>query len=269
MSAPLSQSIAPRTLTAVRYVTPLREGGSLPAIVEADDGELYVMKFHGAGQGPKSLIAEFVAGQIGRRLGLYVPELVFLEMSAVLGRSEPDPEIRELLRASAGLNLGLRYLPGAFAYNQLLTPPPDAELASDIVWFDAYTTNVDRTDRNVNLLLWQRQLWLIDHGAALYVHFDWSDYQERSRSPFPLIRQHTLLRFAGRLPDSDRRLRARLSGDDLTAIVAAVPAAWLGSEPQFADEATHRAAYVNYLASRLAASSIFVEEALRARELCL
>ena len=147
---------------------------------------LYVMKFHGAGQGPKSLIAEWVAGEIGRRLGLNVPELAFLEMSPVLGRSEPDPEIRDLLRASAGLNLGLRYLPGAFAYNQLLTPPPDADLASAIVWFDAYTTNVDRTDRNVNLLLWQRQLWLIDHGAALYVHFDWSDYRERSRSPFPL-----------------------------------------------------------------------------------
>jgi hypothetical protein len=265
----MPQPELPRTLTAVRYVTPLREGGSLPAIVEADDGSLYVMKFHGAGQGPKSLIAELVAGQIGRQLGLNVPELVFLEMSAVLGRSEPDPEIRELLRASAGLNLGLRYLPGAFAYNQMLTPPPDAALASDIVWFDAFTTNVDRTDRNVNLLLWQHQLWLIDHGAALYVHFDWSDYQERSRSPFPLIRQHTLLRFAGRLQDSDHRLRARLNEGFLAAIVAAIPAAWLSSEPQFADETAHRAAYVDYLTGRLAASSVFVEEALRARDLCL
>ena len=187
----------------------------------------------------------------------------------MLGRSEPDPEIRELLRASAGLNLGLRYLPGAFAYNQLLTPPPDADLASAIVWFDAYTTNVDRTDRNVNLLLWQRQLWLIDHGAALYVHFDWSDYQERSQSPFPLIRQHTLLRFAGRLPDADRRLRSSLDQAALAAIVAAIPAAWLGSEEQFVDEAAHRAAYVDYLTSRLASSSVFVEEAIRARDLCL
>ena len=258
-----------RTVTAVRYVTPLREGGSLPAIVEADDGELYVMKFHGAGQGPKSLIAEWVAGQIGRRLGLNVPELAFLEMSPVLGRTEPDPEIRDLLRASPGLNLGLRYLPGAFAYNQLLTPPPDVDLASAIVWFDAYTTNVDRTDRNVNLLLWQRQLWLIDHGAALYVHFDWSDYRERSRSPFPLIRQHTLLRFAGRLAEADRHLRTRLDEAALAAIVAAIPAIWLGGEEQFGDVAAHRAAYVDYLTSRLAASSVFVEEAIRARDLCL
>ena len=185
-----------RTVTATRYIHPLREGGSVPAVVEADDGELYVMKFAGAAQGPKALIAELVAGEIARALGLRLPEIVFIELDPILGRSEPHPEIRDLIQASAGLNLALRYLPSAFAYNPLLKPPVDAALASAIVWFDAYVTNVDRTPRNVNMLLWAEQLWLIDHGAALYFHHDWGDYRERSRSPFALIKQHVLLSFA-------------------------------------------------------------------------
>ena len=256
-----------RTVTASRYVVPLREGGSLPAVVEADDGALYVMKFVGAGQGPKALVAEVIAGEIGRTLGLNVPELVVMEMSPLLGRSEPDEEIRDLLRASAGLNLGMRFLPGAFAYNQMLRPPPAPELASAIVWFDAFVTNVDRTDRNVNLLLWQKQVWLIDHGAALYFHHDWSTYHERARSPFPFIAQHTLLRYARTLPETDAQFRARLDAARFRQIVDAVPAAWLGEETLFADTEALRDAYVAYLSERLANSTVFVEEAVRARAL--
>ena len=254
-----------RTLTATRYVTPLREGGSLPAVVEADDDELYVMKFVGAGQGARALIAELVAGEIARRLGLDVPEIVFLGLPPELGRSEPNPEIRDLLRASHGLNLGLRYLPSAFAYNPLLTPPVDPDLASSIVWFDAYVTNVDRTPRNVNLLLWQDRLWLIDHGAALYFHHDWTDYLGRSRSAFPYIKQHTLLPLAGALAVADLRLRPRLSAAAIQEIVDLIPDGWLGDVAQFAGLIEHRSAYVAYLLSRLEAAPIFVQEAEHAR----
>src|SRR5215213_1602025 len=168
-----------RTVVATRYITPLREGGSLPALVEADDGERYVMKFVGAGQGVKALVAELIAGEIGRNLGLRIPELVFMELEPGFGLNEPHEEIQDLLKASIGLNLGMRYLPSAFAYNPLMKPPPEDPLASDIVWFDAYITNVDRTPRNVNMLIWEQQLWLIDHGAALYFHHDWNNYLAR------------------------------------------------------------------------------------------
>ena len=255
-----------RTVTATHYIVPLHEGGSLPAVVEADDGERYVMKFIGAGQGRKALIAEVLAGEIARILALNVPEIVLIEMSPLLGRSEPHPEIRDLLRASVGTNMGLRFLPSAFAFNQLLRPPPDPDLASAIVWFDAFVTNVDRTDRNVNLLLWQDQVWLIDHGAALYFHHDWPDYLARSRSPFPMVRQHTLLRFASRLREADALLRSRLDEATLRKIVATLPAGWLAGESFFADETAHREAYLAFLLSRLDAAPIFVEEAIRARD---
>jgi hypothetical protein len=254
-----------RTVNPARYVVPLREGGSLPAVVEGDDGVLYVMKFVGAGQGPKALIAEWLAGEIGRRLGLAVPELVLMPMAPNLGRAEPNPEIRSLLRSSEGLNLGMRYLPGAFAYNSLVRRRPDPELASAIVWFDAFVTNVDRTDRNVNMLLWDEKLWLIDHGAALYFHHDWKEYWERSRTPFGMIRQHTLLPLANRLAEADALLRPRLDEAFFHAIVADIPGEWLVGETYFASEAKHRAAYVTFLSSRLAAAPIFVEEAIRAR----
>ena len=254
-----------KTVTAIRYLTPLREGGSLPAIVEADDGELYVMKFVGAGQGAKALIAELVAGEIARILGLQVPEIVFIELDPAMGRSEPDAEIQDLLKASAGLNLGLRYLPEAFAFNVLLKPPPEPNLASRIVWFDAYVTNVDRTSRNVNLLLWQEGLWLIDHGSCLYFHHDWNGYLERSQTPFPLIKDHTLLPFAGALLEADAALRPRLTTEVISHVISLIPAVWLGDEPLFANQAEHRQAYVTYLLSRLAAAPIFVEEAQRAR----
>jgi len=184
-----------RTVRATRYVTPLREGGSLPAIVEADDDGLYVMKFRGAGQGAKALVAELIAGELARALGLPVPEIVFIELDPELARTEPDPEIQDLIRASAGLNLALDYLPGSITFDPLVDKP-ERELASSVVWFDAYTTNVDRTPRNTNLLVWHRQLWLIDHGAALYFHHDWLNYLQRSRSPFKQIKEHVLLPFA-------------------------------------------------------------------------
>lgn len=254
-----------RRVTATRYITPLREGGSLPALVEADDGELYVLKFAGAGQGVKALIAELVAGEIARTLTLRVPELVLVDLHPELGRNEPDPEIRDLLQASVGLNLGVRYLPSAFAYNSLLEPPLDPELASAIVWFDAYVTNVDRTPRNVNMLIWQNDLWLIDHGAALYFHHDWLNYQERAKSPFSLIKQHSLLKLAGDLPGANRRLAPRLPVERLAAIVNLIPEEWLVGEGRFAGPDEHRRAYVEYLTSRLAAAPVFVQEAVHAR----
>jgi hypothetical protein len=254
-----------KTVTAIHYLTPLREGGSLPAVVEADDGQLYVMKFVGAGQGPKALIAELVVGEIARALGLLVPEIVFMELDPVLGRSEPNPEIQDLLRASAGLNLGLRYLPNAFAFNALLQPPLNPELAAAIVWLDAYVTNVDRTARNTNMLIWQEDLWLIDHGAALYFHHSWNNYLAQSRTPFTRIKDHTLLPLAGNLYQADQSLRARLNPDLLRRIVELIPPVWLGEEAKFADQAEHRQAYVDYLGSRLEASATFVEEARRVR----
>ena len=174
-----------RTITATRYVTPLREGGSLPAIIEGDDYGLYVLKFHGAGQGAKALIAELVAGEIARKLGLPVPEIVFAQLDAELARTEPDPEIQHLIRASDGLNLALDYLPGSITFDPVVEQPV-ADLASAIVWFDAFVSNVDRTPRNTNLLVWHRKLWLIDHGAALYFHHDWNGWLERATQPFAL-----------------------------------------------------------------------------------
>lgn len=253
-----------RTVTATRYVTPLREGGSVPAIVEADDDGMYVLKFRGAGQGPKALIAELVAGEIGRALGLPVPEIVFIELDPVLGRAEPDPEIQDLIRASAGLNLALDYLPGSLTYDPLVAPRPAPALAAAIVWFDAYVTNVDRTARNVNMLLWHKRLWLIDHGAALYFHHSWTDYLARSRSSFPAIRDHVLLPYAAGLAEAPARLIPLLPPATLQAIVGAIPDAWLAHDSVFADPAAARAAYLAYLTARLAAAPVFVEEALNA-----
>jgi hypothetical protein len=254
-----------RTLTATRYVTPLREGGSLPAIVEADDEQLYVLKFRGAGQGPKALVAELVAGELLRAIGLPVPELVLVEVDAALGRSEGDPEIQDLLRASVGLNLGMAYLSGALSFDPLLTPPPDPALASVVVWCDAYLTNVDRTARNPNMLLQNGQLWLIDHGAALYIHHTWTNYHTRSRSQFPQIKDHVLLPFASQLSQADADLSARLSPDMLRAVVDYIPAGWLEDDQRvFATPDEHRAAYVAYLSTRLEAPRAFAEEALHA-----
>lgn len=254
-----------RTVTVTRYVTPLREGGSLPAIVEADDDGLYVLKFRGAGQGPRALIAELVAGEIGRALGLRVPEIVFARLDPALGRNEPDFEVQDLIKASGGLNLALDFLPGALAFDPLARPRVDARLASEIVWFDAYTTNVDRTARNTNMLLWHKHLWLIDHGAALYFHHNWGDYRAQSRRPITAIKEHVLLPQAAALAEADATLRARLTPAALERIVAAIPDEWLLADPQFAGPAEQRAAYSTYLISRLEASHAFVEVAEHAR----
>jgi hypothetical protein len=254
-----------RTVLATRYVAPLREGGSLPGLVEADDDGLYVLKFRGAGQGPRALIAELVAGEIGRALGLPVPEIVFIELDPALGRNEPDYEIRSLMLGSAGLNLGLDYLPGSLPYNVAAPFPIDAELASRIVWFDAYVTNIDRTPRNTNMLIWNHRLWLIDHGAALYFHHTWADYRARARAPLKAISEHALLPLATRLRAVDAPMRALLTRATLAEIVALIPASWLGDEPQFASVEEHRAAYLDYLLTRRDAAGAFVEEAEHAR----
>jgi hypothetical protein len=244
-----------RTVTATRYVTPLREGGSLPAIVEADDLGTYVLKFRGAGQGRKALVAELVAGEIGRRLGLLVPEVVLAYLAPELGRSEPDPEIQDLLKRSSGLNLALDYLPGSLGFDPLVEPP-DSDLASRIVWFDALVTNVDRTPRNTNLLVWHRRLWLIDHGASLYFHHNWppregAALEAASQRPFAAARDHVLLPFAGSIFEADATLAPRLTPEMLRAVVDLIPAEWLAGEPDFADAEEVRAAYVTYLSGRL------------------
>jgi hypothetical protein len=237
-----------RTVTATRYVTPLREGGSLPAIVEADDDGLYVCKFRGAGQGPKALAAEIVAGELARALGLPVPELVLVELDPALAAAEPDPEIQDLIVASAGLNLGVDFLPGALPYTP--TEPPDSELAAEVVWFDALVTNVDRTPRNPNLLRWHKNLWLIDHGASLYA-FHGSDPLARARGGFPAIRDHVLLPAAGSIEDADTRLAERA---DPQAAAALVPESWADAAP-----------YAEYLARRLESPRQFAQEADDAR----
>ena len=255
-----------RTVIATRYVTPLREGGSLPAIVEADDDGVYVLKFRGAGQGPKALIAELVAGEIARACGLPVPEIVFVELDPELARTEPDPEIQDLIRASAGLNLALDYLPGSLTFDPV-AEKPDADLASLVVWFDAYVTNIDRTARNVNMLIWHRRLWLIDHGAALYFHHTWNHYLNRSRDPFPAIRDHVLLRFASALETVDAKMTERLTPDIIERIVKLIPDAWLVTDSPFSESNQHRDAYGEYLLNRLELSHVFLEEAIHARSL--
>lgn len=254
-----------RTVQATRYVTPLREGGSLPAIVEADDDGMYVVKFRGAGQGPKSLIAELIAGEIGRILGLPVPEIVFIEIAAALANAEPDEEIQDLLKSSAGLNLALDFLPGSLAFMPATAPPIDPAFAALTVWFDAFTMNVDRTPRNPNIVIWHRQPWLIDHGAALYVHHTWTDVEARARSPFAAIKEHILLPFAGDLRGADTLARERIDVSTIESIVDAVPLEWLATGDVTDRPTGSRADYVAFLTRRLAASSIFVEEAERAR----
>ena len=260
---------AMRSVTATRYVTPLREGGSMPAIVEADDLGLYVLKFRGAGQGPLALVAELVAGEIGRALGLQVPELVTMEVDAALGRNEADSEIRELLKASVGINLALDYLPGSATFDPAAadaTPETiDPDLASAVVWFDALVTNVDRTARNPNLLWWHKVLYLIDHGAALYFHHNMGTHEQRATaaaSPFPAVRDHVLLPWASRLEAADARLAPLLGESVFARIVAEIPDGWLASEKSAADE--RRAGYVDYLTRRLAASPRFTAAAIAA-----
>ena len=253
-----------RTVRVTRYVTPLREGGSMPAVVEADDDGLYVLKFRGAGQGARALVAEMVVGELARALGLPVPEIVLVELDPELARTDPDPEIQELIRASAGLNLGLDYLPGSINFDPA-AEQPDSALASAVVWLDAFTSNVDRTYRNTNLLIWHRALWLIDHGAALYFHHGWDGSADAAGSRFPMIRDHVLLPLADELEAADARLAPLVTRELLQAILARVPDSWLADADAWADPATQRAAYVEFLLQRLAQRRGFIEEALHAR----
>jgi len=251
-----------RTVNAIRYVTPLREGGSLPAIVEADDDGTYVLKFRGAGQGARALIAELVAGELARAIGLKVPEIVFMNLDRELGRTEPDPEIQDLIKASDGLNLALDYLPGSITYDPVVGKPvsDDPELAATVVWLDALITNIDRTPRNTNMLVWHRELWLIDHGAAMYFHHSWGDHLERSQKPFPQIKDHVLLPFAKPIAEVDEKLAARLTPEIIWNIVRLIPDSWLGDVEQFEDIEQHRAAYAEYLIKRLEAPRHFAQE---------
>ncbi|MBW3633025.1 MAG: aminotransferase class I and II [Chloroflexi bacterium] len=258
-----------RTVRALRYVTPLREGGSLPAIMEADDDGLYVVKFHGAGQGPKALVAELIAAGIGRALGLPVPEPVLVELDPALGMAEPDPEIQDLLERSAGLNVGLDYLPGSLPIGSPLGSGVSPELAADVVWFDAFLTNVDRTPRNPNLLLWHRQLWLIDHGAALYTQHGWSDDLDAiaagAGARFAVVRDHVLLPIAGPIRDADGRLASRLSQDLVREVVETIPDELLENVSPFPTPERHREAYATHLLQRLSTPRGWVDEAEEAR----
>ncbi len=252
-----------RTVNVLRYLTPLREGGSLPAIAEADDDFLYVLKFRGAGQGTKALISELIGGELARFLGLKVPEIVFANLDEGFGRTEPDEEIQDLLKASTGLNLAMHYLSGAITFDPVVTKV-EPRLASEIVWLDSFLTNVDRTARNTNMLMWHKELWLIDHGAALYFHHSWQNWEEQAKRPFTQIKDHVLLRSASMLEEVDAEFRERLAGGIIPAVVSLIPDDWLRDSP-FESAGEHRQAYISYLQARLSASEIFVKGARDAR----
>ena len=259
----ISQPPDIRSVDVTRYITPLREGGSLPAIVEADDGFLYVLKFRGAGQGVKALIAELLGGEIARALGFRVPEIVFAKVDAAFGRTEPDEEIQDLLRFSEGLNLGLHFLSGAITFDAVVNKV-DALTASKIVWLDCFLTNVDRSVRNTNMLMWNKELWLIDHGASLYFHHSWNNWEEQSTRPFAQVKDHVLLPWATDLAKADEEFRSVLTNELLRSIVAVIPDEWLtfGETPI----AENRAVYERFLINRAAHSRNFVNEAQHARE---
>jgi len=253
------------TVNAVRYVTPLREGGSMPALVEGDDGRLWVVKLRGAGQGTRALIAEIVVGELARALDLPVPELAIVELAAPLGRAEPDPEVRDLLLGSVGSNAGLAHLPAAVGFDRAAREPVSGALASRIVALDAFATNVDRTPRNPNLLWSGGKLWLIDHGAALYFHHDWNGDATGAGRPFVLIRDHVLLPGADDLAGAGRELVARLDDATLARALAFAPDDWFVLSPELSTPAAHRAAYLAWFQARRAATDVIIEEAARAR----
>ncbi len=254
-----------RTVNVTRYVTPLREGGSLPAIAEADDGFLYVVKFRGAGQGVKALIAELIGGEVARALGLKVPEIVFANLDEGFGRTEPDEEIQDLLKFSVGKNLALHFLSGAISFDPAVTSV-DAELASKIVWLDCLLMNVDRTSRNTNMLVWRNDLWLIDHGAALYFHHAWSNLEEQARRPFIQVKEHVLLSHATRLEEADSRCRSLLTPAKIKKIISLLPDDWLIGDHFDRSPDGVRDVYAEFLNSRIALSDNFLNEAQHARK---
>jgi hypothetical protein len=253
-----------RTVNVTRYITPLREGGSLPALAEADDDFKYVLKFKGAGHGVKALIAELVGGQIAKALKLKLPELVFANLDEAFGRTEADEEIQDLLQGSQGLNLALHFLSGAITFDPVVTTV-DAKLASQIVWLDAYITNVDRTFKNTNMLIWHKELWLIDHGACLYFHHSWNNWEQHAKSPFALIKDHVLLPQASLLKEVDTEFKALLSPEILEEIVNTIPLEWLQWEDTDETPEALRNVYLQFLQTRLNHSEIFVNQAQNAR----
>lgn len=246
-----------REINITRYVTPLREGGSLPAIVEADDNFLYALKFRGAGQGTKALIADYIGGEIARVLSLAVPEMVFAYLGEGFGRTEPDEEIQDLLKFSVGINLGVHYLSGAISFDPVIHDI-SAEQASKIVWLDAFLTNVDRTAKNTNMLVWHKELWLIDHGAALYFHHNWDTWRKQALSSFPAIKDHVLLKCADQIENFDQQAKEILQPEIIDEIISLIPSDWLLEE-------TDREVYAGFLKTRLEHSSIFVNQANHAR----
>ena len=254
-----------RTANVTRYILPLREGGSLPALAEADDEFKYVVKFRGAGHGTKALIAELIGGEVARALGFRVPELVFLDLDEAFGRTEGDEEIQDLLQGSRGLNLGLHFLSGALTFDPVVTKV-GAEQASRIVWLDAYLTNIDRTFRNTNMLMWHKELWLIDHGASLYFHHSWENWEKHAVSPFPYVKNHVLLPEASRLEEADAALRSMLTEEKIQQVVALIPDDWLHWEDTHETSEEIRDIYTRFLTERLAHSETFVKKAQNARK---
>jgi hypothetical protein len=254
-----------RTVNVTRYISPLREGGSLPALAEADDDFKYVLKFKGAGHGVKALIAELIGGEIARVLKLQIPELVYANLDEAFGRTEADEEIQDLLQGSQGLNLALHFLSGAINYDPVVTVV-DAKLASQIVWLDAYITNVDRTFRNTNMLMWHKELWLIDHGASLYFHHSWTNWEKHAQSPFALIKDHVLLPQATLLQEADTFFKTILTPETLQSIVNLIPLQWLDWQDTDESPEAIRDVYLQFLMMRLNHSQIFIKEAQNARE---
>lgn len=249
-----------RTVRATRYVTPFREGGSLPGLVEADDDGLYVVKFRGAAQGPRALVAEIIAGELGRAIGLPVPEIVLVDVDPMLAADEPDPWVRELLMASPGINVGLDFLPGSLTYSPMADASADPEFSADVVWFNSLVTNSDRSPRNPNILTWHRRLYLIDHGAALYVHHTWTNPDAHAERAIPTIRDHVLLPRAGSLVEAHGRLAPRVTAAVIAGAVAAVPDDFLGTDRLVGDPAAQRLAYRRYLEHRTVAQARLAAE---------
>ncbi|NDW09753.1 HipA family kinase [Dysgonomonas sp. 520] len=254
-----------RTVNVIRYVTPLREGGSLPALADADDGFKYVVKFRGGGHGTKMLVSELVGGLVASLLGFRVPELVFINLDEAFGRTEGDEEIQDLLQASRGLNLGLHFLSGAFAYDPVVTSV-DAETASRIVWLDAFLTNVDRTIRNTNMLMWHKELWLIDHGASLYFHHSWQGWERYAQTPFAQVKDHVLLPFADEMDKADEYLKKLLTDDKIREVVDSIPEDWLNWDNEEESKEDIREVYYKFLTTRRDSSCNFVKEAQDARK---
>lgn len=253
-----------RTVNVTRYMQALREGGSLPALAEADDDFKYVLKFKGNGHGVKALIAELIGGEVARALGLKIPELVFATLDEAFGRTEGDEEIQDLLKASQGTNLAMHFLSGAINFDPVVTTVPEG-LASKIVWLDAFLTNIDRSVKNTNMLIWNKELWLIDHGSCLNFQYTWNDWEMKAKSPFPYIKEHVLLNQANQLNETNEMFRKLLTEEKLRSIVNLIPDEWLQWEESDQSPAQLREVYLLFLVSRLHHSELFTTQANNAR----